>query len=356
MKNITKSLIGLFAVFAFSCSPSDIQDRPVVETSDLPVLTAPQNGAIYELKAANASLQAERFTWNAANFGDAKVTYTLEMDTKANNFAGTTFKNLGTVEAETQLSVTVANMDEVALSLGAAPYTQVEYLVRIKAEAGTAPALYSNAIEIVVNAYLNPERLWIPGGYQAASGYGGADWSPSTAPQLAASGKNKPDLEGYVNIAGASEFKLTVDATWDKPQFGLGDTDGTIKLGSAKNIPAPSTAGYYLLEVNSEKLSYKFTATNWGIIGSSTPGSWDNSTAMTYNKDTKVWTLTTNLTVGEMKFRANNAWDINYGDKGADGKLEFNDNTNIPVAVAGNYTITLNLSNARAYTYTLVKN
>jgi hypothetical protein len=355
MKNITKSLIGLFAVFAFSCTPSDIQDRPVVETSDLPVLTAPQNGAIYELKAGNASLQAERFTWNAANFGDAKVTYTLEIDTKANNFAGTDIKNLGTVDTQTQLSVSVSTMDEVALSLGAVPYTPIEYVVRIKAVSGTATAMYSNVVGIVISAYLNPERLWMPGGYQAASGYGG-DWSPATAPQLAASGKNKPDLEGYVNIASASEFKLTVDATWDKPQFGLGDTAGTIKLGSAKNIPTPATAGYYLLEVNSEKLSYKFTATVWGIIGSSTPGSWDNSTPMTYNKDTKVWTVTANLTVGEMKFRANNAWDINYGDKGTDGKLEFNDNTNIPVTVAGNYTIKLNLSNARAYTYTLTKN
>lgn len=355
MKNITKSLIGLFAVFAFSCTPSDIQERPEVETTDLPVLTAPQSGAIYELKGANAALQAERFTWSSANFGEAKVTYTVEIDTKANNFAGTTaFKNFGSVEAQNQLSVSVATMDEVALALGATPYSPSEFVVRIKAVAGTTPAMFSNVIGIVINPYINPARLWMPGGYQAASGYGG-DWTPATAPQLAPSGLNKPDLEGYVNIAKADNFKMTVDATWDKPQFGLGDTAGTIKL-NGENIPTPTTLGYYLLEVNSEKLSYKFTKTAWGIIGDATPGGWDNSTNMTYNATTKVWTITATLKIGSMKFRANNAWDINYGDTGADGKLEFNAPDNIAVAAAGSYTITLDLSNPRAYTYKLVKN
>jgi len=360
MKNITKSIIGLFAVLAFSCSPSDIQDRPESITTDLPVLTAPQSGAIYELKGVNAALQAERFTWSSANFGDAKVTYTIEIDTKVNNFAGTSaFKNLGSVEAQNQLSVSVATMDEVALALGAVPYSPNEFVVRIKAAAGTAPVMYSNVIGIVISPYINPARLWMPGGYQAASGYGN-DWTPATAPELAPSGPNKPDLEGYVNIAKVETFKLNVDATWDKPQFGLGaatsDTEGTVKLSSADNIPTPTAIGYYLIEVNAEKLSYKFTKTDWGIIGDATPGGWDNSTNMTYNATTKVWTITANLTVGSMKFRANNSWDINYGDTGADKKLEFNSPDNIAVTAAGNYTITLNLSSPRAYTYNIIKN
>jgi hypothetical protein len=356
MKNITKSIIGLFAVFAFSCTPSDIQDRPEVTTTDLPVLTAPLSGAIYELKGANAALQAERFTWSSANFGDAKVTYTVEIDTKANNFAGTAaFKNLGSVEAQNQLSVSVAKMDEVALALGAVPYSPAEFVVRIKAAAGTAPVTYSNVIGIVINPYINPARLWLPGGYQIASGYGAADWTPATAPQLAPSGLNKPDLEGYVNFASVSGLKMTVDATWDKPQFGLGDTAGTIKLNGG-DIPTPATVGYYLVEVNSEKLSYKYTKTVWGIAGDATPGGWDNSTNMIFNPTTKLWTLTAALKAGGMKFRANNLWDINYGDTGADFKLEFNAPDNILITVAGTYTITLDLNQPRAYTYKLVKN
>jgi hypothetical protein len=56
-----------------------------------------------------------------------------------------------------------------------------------------------------------------------------------------------------------------------------------------------------------------------------------------------------------MKFRANNGWDINYGDKGADGMLDFNSD-NIKIPSAGNYTITLDFSSPRNYKYSLTKN
>jgi hypothetical protein len=42
-----------------------------------------------------------------------------------------------------------------------------------------------------------------------------------------------------------------------------------------------------------------------------------------------------------MKFRANNNWDFNFGDTGADGTLEAG-GTNI--STAGTYLITLDLS------------
>jgi hypothetical protein len=41
MKNITRSIIALFAVVALSCSVEDVQDRPVIECNS-PVLTAQQ--------------------------------------------------------------------------------------------------------------------------------------------------------------------------------------------------------------------------------------------------------------------------------------------------------------------------
>jgi hypothetical protein len=46
-------------------------------------------------------------------------------------------------------------------------------------------------------------------------------------------------------------------------------------------------------------------------------------------------------------------WDLNFGDTGANGSLEFNgDNIKVP---SGNYTITLDLSSPRNYKYTLTK-
>jgi len=353
MKNITKSILALFAVVALSCSVEDVQDRPVIEGINSPLLTAPTAGAGYVLKPENAAAQAERFTWKSANFGGAvEVNYVVEMDKKGNEFK--TPKEIGSaLPSENQVSVSVESMNGVALLLKATPFSPIEFEVRVKATAGTLPAMYSSVIGIVVTAYTteNP-KLWVPGGYAAASGYP-KDWDPATSPQLSASGFGKVDFEGYVNFNDANaEYKFTSFPEW-KGEFGAGAAAGTLDPKGA-NFKIP-TAGYYQIVVDTEKLTYKATATVWGIIGDGTPGGWDNSTAMTYNKTTKVWTLTANLTQKEMKFRANNAWDINYGDKGADGTLELNSD-NIKVPSAGNYTITLDLSTPRNYKYSLTKN
>jgi hypothetical protein len=55
---------------------------------------------------------------------------------------------------------------------------------------------------------------------------------------------------------------------------------------------------------------------------------------------------------GEIKFRANDLWDINLGDTGADGILEY-EGENIVVSEAGTYNISLKLG-APDYTYSIV--
>ncbi|SFE89391.1 SusE domain-containing protein [Flavobacterium xueshanense] len=352
MKNITKSIIALFAVVALSCSVEDVQDRPVIEGIDSPVLTAPNSGAAYVLSPTNAAVQAERFTWKSANFGgDVQVNYAVEIDKKGNAFK--TPQSIGSVISANQVSVSVESMNKAALLLKATPFAPSEFEVRIKASAGALAAMYSNIIGIVVTPYTteNP-KLWVPGGYAAASGYP-KDWDPATSPQLSASGFGKVDFEGYINFNDANaEYKFTSFPEW-KGEYAAGATAGTLAL-TGPNLKIPA-AGYYLIVADTEKLTYKATATAWGIIGDGTPAGWDNSTAMTYNKTTKVWTLTANLTQKEMKFRANNAWDLNLGDTGANGTMEYGGD-NIKVPSAGNYTITLDLSSPRNYKYSLTKN
>lgn len=352
MKNITKSIIALFAVVALSCSVEDVQDRPVIEGVDSPVLTAPTAGAAYVLKPENAAAQAERFTWKSANYGgDVQVTYAVEMDTKGNEFK--TPQSAGSVISENQVSVTVEQLNNAALLLKATPFAPAEFEVRVKASAGALAPMYSNVIGIVVTPYTteNP-KLWVPGGYAVASGYP-ADWTPASSPQLSASGYGKVDFEGYIYFNDANaEYKFTSFPEW-KGEYAAGATPGTIAT-SGDNLKIPA-AGYYKFNVDTEKLTYTATATAWGIIGDATPAGWGGSTAMTYNKVTKLWTVTATLSQAEMKFRANDAWDINFGDDGANGSLEYG-GANIKVPSAGTYTITLDLSSPRNYKYTLTKN
>ena len=351
MKNITKSIIALFAVVAFSCTVQDVQDRPVIEGVDSPVLTAPTSGAAYVLLPANATAQAERFTWKSANFGGSvEVVYSVEIDKKGNAFK--TPKELASRKSENQASVSVEIMNGAALALKSTPFAPAEFEVRVKATVGTVVML-SNVVGIVITPYTteNP-KLWVPGGYAKASGYPN-DWDPATSPQLSASAYGKVDFEGFVNFNDANaEYKFTSFPEW-KGEYGAGAAAGTLDpKGANLKIPA---AGYYQIVVDTEKLTYKATATAWGIIGDGTPKGWDASSAMTYNKVTKVWTITANLTQKEMKFRANDAWDLNLGDTGANGTMEYGGD-NIKVPSAGNYTITLDLSSPRNYKYSLTKN
>lgn len=367
MKNITKIIIALFAVAAFSCTQDDVENRPVITPTDAPVLTAPTAGATYVLAPENATATAERFTWNPANFGgNVEVTYTVQMDKKGGDFSAP--QTLGSVVSAYQVAVTVEVLNGAALKLKATPYESTNFEIRVVATTGTATSITSaTTTAIVVKPYTTEApKLWVPGSYQAASGYG-SDWTPSTAPQLASSGYGKTDFEGYVYINNATaQYKFTPAANWDAEFGEAGATDGVftgvLKAKPAKNCGLPTaTASYYLIKADTDpaKLNYSLTAiTTMGIIGNATVGGWDNSTPMVYNKDTKKWTVTAVLTTqaapdNGMKFRANNAWTINYGDTGNDGVLDL-DGKNIGTT-AGTYLITLDLSNPRHYTYTMVK-
>jgi hypothetical protein len=95
---------------------------------------------------------------------------------------------------------------------------------------------------------------------------------------------------------------------------------------------------------------YWAMANRWGLIGSATPGGWDNDSNMTYDAVNGVFKVTLDLAVGKIKFRANDGWDVNLG--GDLGALTYN-GADIDVVEAGNYTVTLN---PFAFIGTLTKN
>ena len=139
---------------------------------------------------------------------------------------------------------------------------------------------------------------------------------------------------------------------WGNTDWGdNGSFSGVLAVTGESDCTA--TAGYYRVQANTTTLTYSETLTNWGIIGAATPGGWNTSTALTYNSTTKKWEGTVTLTAGEFKFRANDAWTINLGgDSDQDGSMNY-DGPNLSVATAGTYFVSLDLSNPRAYTYSI---
>lgn len=197
---------------------------------------------------------------------------------------------------------------------------------------------YTYTIEIIGEM---PRQLYVPGGYQ--------DWDPATAPTVYT--KNLDfKYDGYINIANDSfEFKFTEEPSWDGKDYGVND-EGELVAGGG-NI-AVTENGFYRIAVNLNSMTYSATKTEWGLIGDATPGGWDSSTPMVQDASGYVWTVTTDLTAGEYKFRANDAWDIDLGGDLSD--LSYG-GANINLPTAGTYTITLDLSNPEVYSATVVQ-
>ncbi len=367
MKSI-KSLLVLFsAILIASCSTDDVEDRPVIEAIDAPVLVSPTNGAIYNLSVENSASLAERFVWSDANFGgDVEINYAIQMDVAGNEFAAPV--ELGSVNSENQLAVSVENLNGAALSLGATPFDAIPYEVRVKASVGSMEML-SNSIPVTISAYTTETpKLFLVGNFLSASGYGN-DWTPANGVPIAATGFGETKFEGFVNmdVDNANFLFLPVnnDSGWDN-KIGTNEKGAYTKVlvVGGEDVGAPNGApGYYYVKADTEALTFEMTATSWAVTGSATPNGWPGddpiATAdqdMTYNAETKVWEIDVDLVAGEFKFRANDAWDYNLGkDDNGDGSLDFNGG-NFNVDTDGNYHIELDLSNPREYTMTITMN
>ncbi|APZ47771.1 hypothetical protein BW723_16350 [Polaribacter reichenbachii] len=119
-----------------------------------------------------------------------------------------------------------------------------------------------------------------------------------------------------------------------------------------------TTAGRYIVTVNLNDLSYSLDPIEniWGLVGSAY-NDWGTTPDAIFTRDWSqpnddIWVLN-NVTLldGEYKFRANEAWALNYGDTGADGTLD-NGGDNI-VSVAGTYSFVLDFTDPDNPTYTI---
>ena len=112
-------------------------------------------------------------------------------------------------------------------------------------------------------------------------------------------------------------FKFCTQPEWKGTNYGANfDT-----APDAANITMTEEAGYYKVDVDLGSKSYVLTPiTTIGIIGSASPNGWDSDVDMTYvpyNAETKelgYWEIKdVTFTSGEIKFRANDDWAINWG-------------------------------------------
>lgn len=342
----------LLALIFTTCDSS--KDNPVMNMdAGAPQITSPQPGEAFTL-SEDAAEDDTLFVieWTTPDFGfQAAPVYTVIMELPGTDSDSRT---LGSTSS-TRLPVLTSQFNTTLLAAGATGGVENDVVFRVQVKLGdTVDEEVSDPITARFTPFvfeLDIPEIFVPGSYQSAAFYGN-DWTPEDAPPLAS--ENNDDLyEGFVYFDSPNSlFKFTLERNWD---VNWGDTgaDGTLNEGG-DDIAQPE-AGFYLINVDLNDLTYTTTRTDWGVIGDATPDGWDADQDMTYVPEDKVWRITLDMVAGEMKFRANDDWVIDFGDNDQDGFLDFG-GANIPVPEAGNYTVEMDLSNPPDYTFTLQLN
>ncbi|WP_299114479.1 SusE domain-containing protein [uncultured Winogradskyella sp.] len=361
------SILGLFIFALISFNSCETEDDVVFTTSgsEAAVVTLPDNGASIVLDINEPMSTAATIVWDGANYSvPTAVSYTVQLALSNTDFAapidaGSTTENFLVWTNEQLNSVAVNN-------LMLTPFTAANIDLRVQSTIGDgAEPRNSNVVTLSVTPYTTDlPRLAVPGNHQG--------WNPSEAevdfvPYIAASAFGETDFEGYVFLDGGFKFVEANDVgvfEWGNKDWG---DDGTFSgsLISDGETDLSASAGYYYVRANTdpnndgtEPGTYTIEATSWAITGSATPLGWpDNGIQdqdMTYNATTRKWEITINLDVsGEYKFRANDAWGLNFGtDDNDDGSLDYGGG-NFTVPESGMYLVELDLSNPRGYSQTI---
>jgi hypothetical protein len=328
---------GLFALI--SCEK--VEKGPVLLKNPTPVAASS-----LVLTKAQADTKVT-FAWAPADFGMPLGTlYTVQIDKAGKKFA--TAVDVVSVNNDTAL-VKYSDLNTKMLALQTNMDVANSIAVRIKATAGPK-IVYSDSIAMTITPYTAKDNFWMVGAFNG--------WNNGTAPVF---NRNLAGLkyELYANMAADnSEFKvLPTLGSWNGDFGDDSGNPGKIVHGTGETNMKAGTAGYYRVDLDMTAMTWSATKYTWGIIGDF--NGWGGDQAMTYDAATNTLKATFNISAaGGLKFRANGAWTLNYGDTGADGKLDAGGD-NIAITSAGNYTITLNLNPTgipQMYTYTVVKN
>lgn len=336
-------LLFLFSFALLACEKEE--DRVILQEARAPELSVSVTTA--ELNREQPEEEALAFSWTGAEFGfPAAVNYTLQLAQGGTDFAEPRDADAG---SNLQRSYTVEEINNIATQMGLEPGAEGQIEARVRAElADAVEPVFSNVVSVNLTPYedvIEYPALYVPGSHQG--------WNPAEAPRIV-SVEDNDIYEGYVYFPDPiTEFKLTPEPNWDND---YGDAAGGVSgnlVERGANLLVEG-AGYYRLQADLNNLTWSATRTEWGVIGDATAQGWDADQDLSFDPEAEVWRATLNLSAGELKFRANDDWDINLGDDGADETLEYN-GANIAVEEAGEYEVILDLSTPGNYTYSLEK-
>jgi len=369
MKKFSILFLAFVALLSFNACTQDDDIVFVAQPDPEGIQFSNALQSTYVLPSANPDNLAERFVWNEVDF-QAPTTISYELQGSASE-AFDSYMVIGSTGSN-NLGVTIGQMLDLAEEAGLDndPETEmpntgtVYFKVRAFAGEGEGNALEEFSEILSVNVEL-PEgeegeapkmELYLVGDATAAG------WDPANNnTPLFRDGENENIyyFEGRFAGGGDTEgFKFLQTTEW-QPQWGLsnGELTNSDILGDDPNAFPVEDDAYYSLMVNVDDMTYTWEAidetatdvqTNIGIIGNATSGGWDADTDMTQSDfNPHIWYIQgIELVDGEAKFRADDAWDLDWG-----GATPISGETavageNIPVS-AGTYNVWFNTLDGR---------
>jgi starch-binding outer membrane protein SusE/F len=150
----------------------------------------------------------------------------------------------------------------------------------------------------------------------------------------------------------AGKWKIRLNNDWGT-NYGAGDSEGTLKAGGGDIV---ATAGKYWITWSEDKLTYSVEPVDhiWGLVGDAYNNWGADGPDAVFMPDVKnegvFYLKYVSLKAGKFKVRDANDWGLNYGDTGFDYTLEEN-GSDIPVAAAGVYNVTIDFTNPASPTW-----
>ncbi|SFN59868.1 SusF/SusE family outer membrane protein [Salegentibacter flavus] len=371
MKKLSILLFAFVALMSFNACTSDDDIVFVAQPDPEGIEFTNTFSEVYLLTSSTSNNLAERFVWNEVDFdAPTTITYELQGSTDADF---TVVDVLGSTGGN-NLGVTVGQMLSMAEDAGLDndPATEepntgdLYFRVRAFAGDGEGNALeeYSEVRNLSVMLPESGEEeeeamreLYFVGDATAAG------WSPdNNNTPMFRDAENEDVYYFQGRFAGGGDvegFKLVeIPGQW-QPQWGGTDGVLSVNAGDSDDPAAFKVAAdaYYSLMVDVDNMTYTWEeidesdATVYneiGIIGDATADGWDSDQDMTQSDfDPHIWYVNDiELTDGEIKFRADNDWAVNWGDETPISGQGVQEGSNIP-ATAGTYDIWFNTLDGR---------
>ena len=347
MKKLLYSILALSGLAMVSCTQEHIDVQYIPENAVAPVLGAIEG---CDLSEGGNDIVVE---YTKADFGVATANVHNLYIAKTEDMAD--MKKAKATFNDANITLTQADLNVVALEFGNAGepidlyFAVVANLNTDKGAAVAGSELMSNVVKATFKSYVAEvlpsekfDKMYVVG---TINGWDHATVAAEYDFLYNYDSSNTNLYAGIIDLRtpeSAAEFKFTDAGGWGSKEHSMTGTNDaeastvTLVAGGGDNINVWQTKRFYGAELDLGGLTLKklWSADQIGIIGLN--GDWDNDIVMEYNaKWTRFYADIEASADTEMKFRADAAWDINWGVDCAQG------GDNIAVA-AGKYRVYFN--------------